>query len=471
MPLDGGPEQPLATDWGTFASYSPDGKQFVYNRHPAPWTRKHYRGSYSADLWLCDLDSKSSRKLLDADLPDDMKPNNLWPMFGKDGFTSSPTARRQAKAGSPEVMKSVNNIWKLSMHNGGPPVQVTHHTSGSLFWPSMSADGRTIVYEENFGLWKLDLNNGRHRRSRSRSTSSPTAARTIWKRRRLVARPTPITCRRPASGRSSAVEGELFTVATDRGDPRRVTRTPGVRETSPQWSPDGKWIAFISDESGREEVWLCDEKGGQLKKVSDSDTEKSAPVWSPDSKALLFPAGDKKLYKYTLDGAKTDVLVSGDVVDFGSMAVSRPQWSPDSKWVSFTRADATLLPHVYVIPADGGQAKRITGPDSYSDTNALWTPDGKKIVYLSGMDVGNIGEADRNNTAQLYAVSLVPEEQAADGEGCGHGSGGGDHGPNDPSGHPAISAGGAKLERRRRHAGAARRCYSGPDVGKGRGED
>src|SRR6185436_10152091 len=120
----------------------------------------------------------------------------------------------QAKAGTPEAMKSVNNIWRLPMNNGDPPQQVTHHTSGSLFWPSMTADGRMIVYEESFGLWKLDLNNGR-----------------------------------------KPVEGKMFTVATDKGDPRRVTRTPGARETSPQWSPDGKWIAFVSDQSGREEVW------------------------------------------------------------------------------------------------------------------------------------------------------------------------------------------------------------------------
>src|SRR5436305_1236912 len=86
VPLDGGPEQPLPTDWGTSASYSPDGRQLAFNRHPVPWTRKHYRGSYSADLWLADLEAKTFRKLLDAELPDDQKPNNLRPMFGRDGI-------------------------------------------------------------------------------------------------------------------------------------------------------------------------------------------------------------------------------------------------------------------------------------------------------------------------------------------------------------------------------------------------
>ena len=62
--------------------------------------------------------------------------------------------------GGPEVMKSVNNIWKIS-DRGGAPVQVTHHTSGNLFFPSISSDGKTIVYEENFGLWKLDVASGK----------------------------------------------------------------------------------------------------------------------------------------------------------------------------------------------------------------------------------------------------------------------------------------------------------------------
>src|SRR5437867_4196168 len=65
-----------------------------------------------------------------------------------------------AKAGAAEVYKSVNNIWKIPA-DGGAPVQVTHHTSGSLFWPSISSDGRVIVFEENFGLWKLDLESGK----------------------------------------------------------------------------------------------------------------------------------------------------------------------------------------------------------------------------------------------------------------------------------------------------------------------
>jgi tricorn protease len=407
VPIDGGLEQPLPTDWGTYASYAPDGRQLAFNRHPAPWSRKHYRGSYSADLWLADLDAKTFRKLLDADLPDEQKPNNLWPMFGRDAVYFVSDRATVAKAGNPEVMKSVNNIWKLPLESG-TPVQVTHHTSGSLFWPSISADGRTIVYEENFGLWKLDLTNGQPHEVKIDIVSDDRENNLATK---AVSGEADSFHLSPSGKRSViSVEGELFTIATDRGDVHRLTSTPGAREVNPQWSPDGKWIAFVSDQTGREEVWLCDENGGQMKKVSDSDTIKGPPVWSPDSKALLYTASDKKLHKYTPETGRTDVLAGGDVVTFGGSAVNNPQWSPDGKWVSYTKADRTLLPHVYVIPAAGGPERRITGPDSYSDTNAHWTPDGKRLVYLSGTDVGNIGGQGRN-TAQLFSVSLMPEDK------------------------------------------------------------
>src|SRR5262249_138662 len=173
--------------------------------------------------------------------PDDQKPNNFWPMFGKDGIYFVSDRAVTAKAGSPEVLKSVNNIWKLPLDGGSPPVQVTQHTSGSLFWPSMSADGRVIVYEENFGLWKLQLGNGRPVEGQIDIASDD---RENNLETRTVNGEADAFHVSPSGKRAAvAVEGELFTIATDRGDVRRLTQTPGAREGQPQWSPDGKWIA------------------------------------------------------------------------------------------------------------------------------------------------------------------------------------------------------------------------------------
>jgi tricorn protease len=141
---EGGPEKPLPLDWGFWGSFSPDGKQFAFNRHPAVWSRQHYRGSYAADLWIADLGRNSYTKLLA-----DERYNRYWPMWGTDGqiyFVADPLPNdRSAVPGSREIRKSVNNIYKISPTGTGQPIQVTKHTSGNLFWPSMSSDGKVIV--------------------------------------------------------------------------------------------------------------------------------------------------------------------------------------------------------------------------------------------------------------------------------------------------------------------------------------
>jgi tricorn protease len=408
VPIDGGLERPLPTDWGFWASYSPDGKKLAFNRHPMVWSRKHYRGSYAADLWTMDIEQNGQfRKILDADVPDELKPNNMWPMYGNGEIFFVSDRDVRAKAGSPEVMKSRNNIWKIS-EKGGEPVQVTHHQSGSLFWPSISSDGRTIVYEENFGLWKLDLGTGKSVGVKLTINSDEKENN----RETVAVNSEADSYHLSPSGKRAVISthGDLFTIATDKGDIRRVTHSPGARDTQPQWSPDGKWIAFVSDQSGRDEIWLCDEEGNNAKQFSQSVSQKGQIAWSPDSTALLYTGTDKKLYSYRLAGGETKVIVSGEVIGFGSLAIMNPQWSPDGKWISYTRSDRTLLPHVFVIPADGGKEERITDEDAYSDMGALWTPDGKRIVYLSGVDVGNIGQSGQS-TAQLFSVSLLPEEK------------------------------------------------------------
>src|SRR3954471_24588778 len=125
IPADGGMEQPMPLDWGSWASYSPDGSKLAFTRHPGVWSRKHYRGSYAVDLWLMDVADKQFRRLGDSDY----KGNYLWPMFGQDGqvffVADRLTEEKDVKYGSPEVMKSANNIWRIPA-SGGAPGQGDH---------------------------------------------------------------------------------------------------------------------------------------------------------------------------------------------------------------------------------------------------------------------------------------------------------------------------------------------------------
>src|ERR1051326_3150102 len=97
-------------------------------------------------------------------------------MYARDGeiyFVSNELPNEKGiKFGGPEVMKSVNNIWKIS-DKGGKATQVTRHEDGNLFFPSISADGKVIVYEDNFGLWKLDVASGKSTEIRIEITTDP----------------------------------------------------------------------------------------------------------------------------------------------------------------------------------------------------------------------------------------------------------------------------------------------------------
>ncbi|MCX6546336.1 MAG: S41 family peptidase [Acidobacteria bacterium] len=407
VPAAGGADRALPVDWGYWGNYSPDGKQFVFNRHPGVWSRQHYRGSYAADLWIGDLAQKTYKPLLGGE-----RYNRYWPMWGpKDEiyFVADPLPNDKAvKPGSPDVLKSVNNIYKVGIA-GGAPVQVTRHTSGSLFWPSMSSDGKVIVYEENFGIWKLDVASGR---------STEIKIDIVADEKENQADVETVENELDGfdlspSGRRAVIStrGQILTIASDRGDITRVAPdSMASRSQSPKWSFDGKYLAFVSDRSGRDEIWICDAEGKGLKQITTLDNEKGALMWTPDSKLLLYTAADKKLYSYAVADGKTAVITSSDVGRIGSVAVS-----PDSKWVAFSKQDRTMRSHVYIAPIAGGEERHVSDDSLlFSEGNAVWTADGKYLVFTSsaGVSTGVASTGGRfPNTMQMWATALRDQEK------------------------------------------------------------
>jgi tricorn protease len=399
--IDGGQEQPLPTDWGWSGSFSPDGQSLVFNRHPSSWSRRHYRGSSAADLWITNLRTRTYTQLLAGE-----QYNRYWPMWGADDaiyFVADPLPNEKSvKPGSPEVRASVNNIYKIPV-KGGQPVQVTKHGDGSLFWPSMSSDGRTIVYEDNFGIWKLDVASGR---TSEISIDLGTDDKENELEYRAVSDEVDQFDISPSGRRAAiSVRGQILTIATERGDITRVNPDAmASRSQFPKWSGDGKYIAFVSDRSGRDEIWIADPEGRSPKRITDLDNEKGAPIWSPDSKSLLYIAGGKRLYNYTVDDGKTAVVTGNDIGRIGSVAVS-----PDSKWVVFTKQDRTLRSHAYVAPIAGGEERHLSDDALiYAENEAVWTADGQYIVFTSteGFSNGIATQGGMVPSTELWVVAL-----------------------------------------------------------------
>jgi tricorn protease len=181
------------------------------------------------------------------------------------------------------------------------------------------------------------------------------------------------------------------------------------RNQSPKWSFDGKYLAFVSDRSGRDEIWISDPEGLNLKKITDLDNEKGSLLWTPDSKLLLYTAADKKLYSYSVADARTTVVTSSDMNRIGFVSVS-----PDSKWVAFAKQDRTQRSHVYIAPIGGGEERHLSDDSlQYSETSAVWTADGRYIVFTTneGASNGIATQGGLTSTMELWAVSLRDQDR------------------------------------------------------------
>jgi len=208
----------------------------------------------------------------------------------------------------------LTNIWRVS-EDGGKSERVTSFKSGDVRWPSISADGKVIVFEHDFGIWKLDV--------ASRKASSihlDIAAETAENASEVVtfASQADDFDLAPSSRRIAfSIHGEIFTAPVDEGDIKQLTES-SARDRNVSYSPDGKMLAYISDRSGREEIYVTPVDGsGEAQKLTDIDALKFNYNWSPDSKEIAFTASDDKLRKIAVASKQIAVL---DTSRYGNIA-------------------------------------------------------------------------------------------------------------------------------------------------------
>jgi tricorn protease len=395
--VNGGMPWRAGPDMGNAASFSPDGKRIAYNPKGQVYWRKYYRGSYATDVWIEDVSTKKFSQVTDFDGLDS------WPMWGKDGiyFVSD-------RDGG-----GLTNIWRIG-DNGGKAEKITAFKTGDVRFPSISADGRTIVFEHDFGVWKLDTASKRatpikldidaETAENDNETMSFASAADDYdlapNARRIVI----------------STHGELFTVPVDEGDIKQLTDNAS-RDVNVSYSPDGKWVAFVSDRTGREELYVIAADGsGEPQKLTDIDALKNGYRWSPDSKEIALTASDDKLRKINVS---TKQITELDSSRFGNMSV--PEWSPDGKWLAFSKADESRTSDIYVLSSSGTDkvAHKVTF-DSYDERGPRFSPDGRKLFFIRVDSVGGGGGGFANASVQLYSVGLEkldrdpddPEERA-----------------------------------------------------------
>jgi tricorn protease len=206
--------------------------------------------------------------------------------------------------------------------------------------------------------------------------------------------------------------GEILTVPAEKGDIRNLTRTTGAMERDPSWSPDGKWIACFSDESGEYALHIIDQAGkGPVKKISLAEHPSFyyRPVWSPDSKKIAYR--DKHLTLWYVDIEKAAPVKVDTTYYYSPPFVWDFTWSPDSRWLTYSKEVPSHMNVIMVYSLETGKATQVT--DGLSDAKfPVFDKSGKYIFFTASTDVGltpgwlDMSSLDRPVTRSVYVMVL-----------------------------------------------------------------
>ena len=389
--LDAELPQQLPVPRGGFISLSPDDSKMAFNRVFREFrTWKHYRGGMADDIWIYDFKTGATENLTNNPAQD------ICPMWGPNNkiyFASDRDGRM--------------NLFSIDLASKETK-QLTNFKDFDIKFPSIGKDA--IVFEQAGYIWRYDLASGQ-------------------------AMPVPIEVKEDfASGRMALVDaskhidsvnlapdgervivvarGDLFSVPAKEGTARNLTKTSNAHERDAVWSPDGKWIAYNSDATGENELYVRAQDGkGQPQQITrGADTYYYKPVWSPDSKKLLWADRLQRL-RYVDLASKAVTQVDQD--KWGEIEVFN--WSPDSQWIAWGRPEENGLSRVYLYSVASKQQTAVT--DSwYGSGEPIFSDDGKYLLLSSARDFKPIfGEEEFTNVyrdmERVYIITLAKETE------------------------------------------------------------
>ncbi len=333
----GGLPTPLPVPYGANGTISADGTWLAYTPHQRDFrTWKRYRGGMASDIWLFNLKDKSSKRMTDWEGTDTLP---MW---------QGGTVYYLSDAGPSHKL----NIWKYDTGTGRKE-QVTDFKEFDVKWPSIgpgSTGGGEIVFQNGSDLYLLDLVS---RTSRKIEIEIPGDRPSLRAKQVNYAEYITSGSISP-TGKRIALEarGDIWSLPAEDGITRHLTRTPGAAEREPTWSPDGRWIAYLSDESGEYEIYIMqsDGKGESRRLTNDGTAYRHIVNWSPDSKKICFTEKSGQIKLLDVESGEA-TLVATDPWAINPLG-QEVSWSHDSKWLAFSIADdeaAMGVVHLYNI--------------------------------------------------------------------------------------------------------------------------
>ena len=379
---EGGIPEQLPLPRGGFCSFSPDDKKLAYNRIFREFrTWKRYRGGMADDIWVYDFETKKLEDITNNPAQD------IIPMWSGD--------RIYFLSDRDENKKMNLFVYDLKSKETR---KLTDFKEFDIKFPSLGP--KAIVFENGGYIYRFDLEKEASEKVPVViSDDLPSSRKTIAK---VSERLTNYEISPDGSRALFGARGEIFTVPAKYGNIRNLTNTSNVHERNSKWSPDGQWIAFISDASGEDEIYIIKQDGSEKPQqiTTGADTYKYELYWSPDSKKIIWNDKLLRLNYVDIETRKiTEVAKAsiGEIDDF--------VWSPDSLWIAYSKPEAESMQKIYLYDCQAQKTYEATD-GWYSSYSPSFSSDGKYLFFVSNRDFSPIYSRVEWNYAYLSMAKI-----------------------------------------------------------------
>ncbi|MDD8017686.1 MAG: PDZ domain-containing protein [Bacteroidota bacterium] len=394
--VDGGIPEQLPLPRGGFCSFSPDGKKLAYNRVFREFrTWKRYRGGQADDIWVYDFTTKKHENITNDPAQD------IFPMWSgnKIYFISDRDGRDKNKK---------LNLYSYDLATKETK-QLTFFNEFDIKFPSLGNDA--IVFENGGFIYRFDLKSEKEQKISIQINEDFDNSRPG-----IVDVSKNITNFEISPDGNRALfgaRGELFTVPAKYGNTRNLTNTSGVHERNSKWSPDGKWISYISDATGEDEIYIQsqDGLGEPIQLTKNSDNYKYQPVWSPDSKKIMWSDRKQRLLYVDVESKNVTQVAESKIWEYTDYV-----WSPDSKWIAYTSPEDDRQNVIKIYSVEGKQTVEAT--EGWYDSNTpAFSSDGKFLFFVSARSFApTYGQTEFNHIYQdmskIYFVALAKDTKS-----------------------------------------------------------
>jgi tricorn protease len=382
----GGISEELPLPVGGFCSYSPDQSKLAYNRVFREFrTWKYYRGGMADDIWIYDFKTKQIENITNNPAQD------IIPMWKGDKIWFCSDRDRTM------------NIFVYDLKTKETR-KVTQFTEYDVKFPSMG--DRYIAFENGGFIYLLDLATEKTEKMTIRIADDFITGRDMIK----DASKSIGTSSLAPDGKRIAfgARGDVWTVPAKTGITRNLTETSGIHERDVAWSPDGLYIAYISDRTGEDEIYIRNQDGtGEPTQITkNADTYKYGMLWSPDSKKLLWSDKMLRLQYADIDSKAVTLVASSTDWEYDDFS-----WSPDSKWIAYTEPNSRGATRIYLYELAGGN--KFPATDEWYDCDKpVFSNDGKYLLFTSDRDFNpTYGWTEWNHVftdmARVYMITLA----------------------------------------------------------------